>query len=125
MLDYFCANSNFNRLNGSKEQSPKLLIKGIQVDNICKTTTFSKLMRSVVSFKMSPITSKTKIAYDVKGFLTARSTSSISKPLSLRISICCSVVMARFVYLTPINKNVPLGTLILREASGICWCKGN
>ena len=66
--DYFCANSNFNRLNGSKEQSPKLLIKGIQVDNICKTTTFSKLMRSVVSFKMSPITSKTKIAYDVKGF---------------------------------------------------------
>ena len=68
MLDYFCANSNFNRLNGSKEQSPKLLIKGIQVDNICKTTTFSKLMRSVVSFKMSPITSKTKIAYDVKGF---------------------------------------------------------
>lgn len=65
MLDYFCANSNFNRLNGSKEQSPKLLIKGIQVDNICKTTTFSKLMRSVVSFKMSPITSKTKIAFAV------------------------------------------------------------
>ena len=58
----------FADYNGSKEQSPKLLIKGIQVDNICKTTTFSKLMRSVVSFKMSPITSKTKIAYDVKGF---------------------------------------------------------
>ncbi len=97
VLDYFCANSNFNRLNGSKEQSPKLLIKGIQVDNILpKRQPFSKLMRSVVSFKMSPITSKTKIAYDVKGFNSSLNIIN-SKPLSLRISICCSLVVMAWI----------------------------
>lgn len=66
MLYYFCADSDFNRLNGSKEQSPKFFIKGVEVYNISKTTAIPKLMRSMVGLKVSPITSKTKITDGVK-----------------------------------------------------------
>lgn len=68
MLDYFCANSDFNRLNGSKKQSSKFFVKGVEVYNISKTTAISKLMRGMISLKVPPITCKTKITNGVKNF---------------------------------------------------------
>lgn len=66
MINYFCANSDFNRLNGSKKQTPKLFIKRVEVYNISKTTSSLKLMRCMVGLKMSPIACKTEITDGVK-----------------------------------------------------------
>gem|GEM_PF-756312 len=68
VFDYFCTDSNFNCLDGSKQQRPKLFVKRIEGYNISKTTVFSELMCSTVSLKMSPITCKTEITDGVKNF---------------------------------------------------------
>jgi len=66
VLDYFCTNCNFNRLDGSKEQSPKLFVKGIKGYNVSKATAIPKLVCNVVNFKISPVTCKAKITDGVK-----------------------------------------------------------
>ena len=61
MLDYFSAHRNFYHLDCSKQQCSKFLIKRIKVYDVRKVATYSKLVRNAICFKMSPITSKTKI----------------------------------------------------------------
>lgn len=118
VLDDFCADGNFNRLDGGEQQSPKTFVKMRKVYNIVKATSCFELMGVTLNFKMLPITGKAEITYSVKSFYGFLDIIDKQTPLSenFNLPLCCYGLMC----ILPINKNVPLGTLILRERSGIC-----
>lgn len=102
-----------------------MLIEKVKVYNISKTTTFSELMSKTVNFKMSPISGKTEITDGVKNLNSIFNIINEQTPAfeDVNLVLCCYGLMC--VSNPHKQKNVPLGTLILREAGGICYCKGN
>ena len=53
----------------------------------------------------------------------ASASLSIISPRCLKVSICCTRVIACFEYLIVLTKKCPAGYAGLREAGGICRCK--
>ena len=104
--------------------NPELLVKRVEVNNIGKTTSFFELMCSAVCFKMSPITGQTKITDGIKDFYGLFNITNKQPSLFE----CFNLLLCRYGLMcvsSSHKKNVPPGTLILREAGGICRCKGN
>ena len=91
VLDNFCADGNFNRLDGGEQQSPKTFVKIIKVYNIGKTTSCFELMGVTLYFKVSSITGKTEITNGVKSFCGFLDINDKQSPLleNFNLPLCC------------------------------------